>query len=60
VSISSISTRLHCAIRRFSNIGVTPMIGVNDLASEVFKLADAQAALENYAQSHPNVARVSM
>jgi hypothetical protein len=59
VSISSISTRLHCAIRRFSNIGVTPMIGVNDLASEVFKLADAQA-LENYAQSHPKLARVSM
>jgi hypothetical protein len=42
-----------------SKIGVTPMIGVNDIASEVFKLSDAQA-LENYAQSDPNVARVSM
>jgi chitinase len=42
-----------------SKIGVTPMIGVNDIASEVFKLTDAQA-LENYAQSDPNVARVSM
>jgi hypothetical protein len=35
------------------------MIGVNDIASETFKLADAQA-LENYAQSGANVARVSM
>ena len=35
------------------------MIGVNDIASETFKLADAQA-LENYAQSDPNVTRVSM
>jgi chitodextrinase len=42
-----------------SKIGVTPMIGVNDIASEVFKLSDARA-LENYAQSDPNVARVSM
>jgi chitinase len=35
-----------------SKICVTPMIGVNDIASEVFKLSDAQA-LENYAQSDP-------
>ncbi|MBV8745732.1 MAG: fibronectin type III domain-containing protein [Xanthobacteraceae bacterium] len=42
-----------------SKIGVTPMIGVNDIASEVFKLSDAQA-LENYAQSDPKVTRVSM
>ena len=42
-----------------AKIGVTPMIGVNDIASEIFTLADAQA-LENYAQSDPNVARFSM
>jgi hypothetical protein len=42
-----------------SKIGVTPMIGVNDIASEVFKLSDAQA-LVTYAESDPNVARISM
>jgi hypothetical protein len=42
-----------------AKIGVTPMIGVNDIASEVFKLSDAQP-LENCARSDPNVARVSM
>jgi hypothetical protein len=42
-----------------SKIGVTPMIGVNDIASEVFTLADAQA-LANYAASDPNVVRLSM
>jgi hypothetical protein len=35
------------------------MIGVNDVASEVFTLADAQA-LVDYAQSDPNVVRLSM
>jgi hypothetical protein len=35
------------------------MIGVNDIASEVFTLADAQA-LVNYAQMDANVARLAM
>ena len=35
-----------------------PMIGVNDIASEVFKLSDTQALL-NYAQSDPKVAEIS-
>ncbi|MGA7612760.1 MAG: hypothetical protein WCF49_21555, partial [Xanthobacteraceae bacterium] len=42
-----------------AQIGVTPMIGVNDIASEVFKLSDAQALL-NYAQTDPKVAEISM
>jgi chitinase len=42
-----------------AKIGVTPMIGVNDIASEVFTLADAQA-LQHYVESDPNVARVAM
>jgi hypothetical protein len=42
-----------------SKIGITPMIGVNDVASEVFTLADAQA-LVDYARSDPNVVRLSM
>jgi chitodextrinase/chitinase len=42
-----------------AQIGVTPMIGVNDIASEVFKLSDAQALL-NYAQTDPKVAELSM
>ena len=40
-------------------IGVTPMIGVNDVSSEVFTLADAQA-LVNYAQTDANIARLAM
>ena len=42
-----------------AKIGITPMIGVNDVASEVFTLADAQALLD-YAQTDSNVARLSM
>ena len=42
-----------------AQIGVTPMIGVNDIASEVFKLSDAQALL-NYAQSDPKVAEIRL
>jgi hypothetical protein len=42
-----------------AKIGVTPMIGVNDIASEVFTLADAQA-LVDYAKTDPNIARLSM
>lgn len=42
-----------------AKIGITPMIGVNDVASEVFTLADAQALLD-YARTDGNVARLSM
>jgi len=42
-----------------AGIGITPMIGVNDIASEVFTLADAQALL-NFAQNDPNIVRLSM
>lgn len=42
-----------------TKIGVTPMIGVNDIVSEVFTLADAQM-LEDYAETDPNVVRLSM
>ncbi len=42
-----------------AKIGITPMIGVNDIASEVFTLADAQA-LVNYAKTDPNVVHLSM
>ncbi len=34
----------------YSQLGVTPMIGVNDVTSEVFTVADAQA-LEDYARA---------
>ena len=42
-----------------AKIGITPMIGVNDIASEVFTLADARA-LVNYAANDPDVALLSM
>jgi Glycosyl hydrolases family 18 len=42
-----------------AKIGVTPMIGVNDIASEVFTLADAQA-LVDYAKTDPHIAELSM
>ena len=42
-----------------ANIGITPMIGVNDIASEVFTLADAQA-LVDYAKTDPHIAELSM
>jgi hypothetical protein len=42
-----------------SKIGITPMIGVNDIISEVFTLADAQALLD-YARSDSDVVRLSM
>jgi chitinase len=42
-----------------SKLGITPMIGVNDVSTEVFTLADARALLA-YAQSDPNVVRLSM
>jgi aryl-phospho-beta-D-glucosidase BglC (GH1 family) len=42
-----------------TKIGITPMIGVNDIASEVFKLSDAQA-LVDYAAHDADVAMLSM
>ncbi len=42
-----------------AKLGVTPMVGVNDISSEVFTLADAQA-LVNYAQTDSNIVRLSM
>ena len=42
-----------------AKIGITPMIGVNDIASEVFTLDDARS-LVGYAESHSNVAQLSM
>jgi chitodextrinase len=42
-----------------AKIGITPMIGVNDVASEVFTLADAQLLLD-YARSDGNVVRLAM
>jgi hypothetical protein len=42
-----------------SKIGVTPMIGVNDVIPETFTLADAQQ-VANYIKTDPNVARLAM
>jgi chitinase len=42
-----------------AKIGITPMIGVNDIVSEVFQLADAQM-LVDYAKNDPDVAMLSM
>jgi chitinase len=42
-----------------ARIGITPMIGVNDIASEVFTQADAQAILD-FAMSDPQVGLLSM
>ncbi|MBL6617811.1 MAG: sugar hydrolase [Reyranella sp.] len=42
-----------------AKIGITPMIGVNDIASEVFTKADAQA-LVNFAKTDPHVDMLAM
>ena len=42
-----------------AKIGVTPLIGVNDVTSEVFTLADAQQ-LVAYAATDPDVAHIAM
>ena len=42
-----------------AKLGITPMIGVNDVASEIFTLADAQSLLD-FARTTPDVERVSM
>jgi chitodextrinase len=42
-----------------STIGVTPMIGINDVASEIFQLSDAQMLL-NFANANSYITRLSM
>jgi chitodextrinase len=42
-----------------SGVGVTPMIGVNDTATEIFQLADA-TTLVNFAKSNSYVKRLAM
>jgi hypothetical protein len=42
-----------------TTLGVTPMIGVNDVSSEIFRLEDAAMLLE-FARAHPWVSRLSM
>jgi hypothetical protein len=42
-----------------AKMGVTPMIGVNDIASEVFTLADAQS-LVDYAKTDSQLALIAM
>src|SRR5215471_904994 len=42
-----------------SRVGITPMIGVNDVSTEVFQLSDAEMVL-SFAQSSPDIARLSM
>ena len=42
-----------------TTIGITPMIGVNDTNTEIFKLADAQTLL-NFAASNSYVTRLAM
>jgi chitinase len=42
-----------------SKVGITPMIGVNDVATEVFTLADARMLLD-FARGNDHVERLSM
>ena len=42
-----------------SSIGVTPMIGINDVNTEIFQLADAQGLL-NFANANSYITRLSM
>src|SRR6516165_6216229 len=42
-----------------SHIGITPMIGANDMSPEVFSLADA-SLLASFAASNPSIARLSI
>lgn len=42
-----------------AKIGITPMIGINDIQSEVFTLEDAQQIVD-YANSNENVASIAM
>ena len=42
-----------------ASIGVTPMIGINDVNTEIFQLADAQSLL-NFANANSYITRLSM
>lgn len=42
-----------------ATIGVTPMIGVNDVNTEIFQLADAQSLL-NFANANSYITRIAM
>jgi chitinase len=42
-----------------ATIGVTPMIGINDVNTEIFQLADAQSLL-NFANANSYITRLSM
>ena len=42
-----------------ATIGVTPMIGINDVQSEIFQLSDAQMLL-NFANANSYITRLSM
>ncbi len=42
-----------------ASIGVTPMIGINDVNTEIFQLSDAQMLL-NFANSNSYITRLSM
>src|SRR4029078_10442870 len=42
-----------------ASIGVTPMIGINDVNTEIFQLADAQSLL-NFANAHSYIPRIAM
>jgi hypothetical protein len=42
-----------------ATVGVTPMIGLNDVASEIFRLSDAEMLLE-FARAHPWMSRLSI
>jgi chitinase len=42
-----------------ASVGITPMIGVNDVATEIFQLSDAQTLL-NFANANPYVTRLAI
>jgi chitinase len=42
-----------------ASIGVTPMIGINDVNTEIFQLSDAQSLL-NFAQANSYISRIAM
>jgi len=42
-----------------STVGITPLIGVNDVSSEIFSLADAQDVV-NFAKGNSDISRLSM
>jgi chitinase len=54
----SVETQLK-ALGVTSKIGLTPMIGLNDVSGEIFTAADAQM-LTNFIKTTPDISRVSM